>query len=231
MGVWWADRLRRVGVCGALLVGALQSCSGQARAPQVGVATELQRLAAAAPTIFVGQIVRIERTNSVVDVTFRVEQAVAGAVGPTCTMREWAGLWPPGQNRYLVGQRVLAFLHAASGAGMSTPVHGAEGLVPVVVQGLNAPKLLDIRRVAASAVRAPETPLPTEADGGVDLAEALALIRPAEQARRFEPVRLVLPRRGQLPVDMLRRQPTEASPVLRGRVQGTGVALAAPEAR
>ncbi len=182
-----------LGLCGA----------GQARAqgtvPQASISAELQTLAAAARTIFVGQIVSIQHRGSVVEVGFRVEQPVAGVVGATFTLREWAGMWAPGSQRYAVGQRVLAFMHGASGAGLSSPVHGAEGLVPVVVQGADAPKLLDVRRVAASVVRAPGTRLPDTTDGAVALDGVIGLIS-SQRASTFEPVRLPLPVRARPPV-------------------------------
>ena len=46
----------------------------------------------------------------------------------------------------------------------------------MVVQGARAPRLLDVRRVAASVVRAPGTKLLDETDGAVRLDDAVALI-------------------------------------------------------
>lgn len=185
-----------LGLCGA---GHMRA---QATVSQASVSAELQSLAAAAKTIFVGQIVSIEHHGSVVEVGFRVEQPVAGVVGATYTLREWAGMWAPGTQRYVVGQRVLAFVHGASGAGFSSPVHGAEGLVPVVVLGADAPKLLDVRRVAASVVRAPGTRLPDTADGAVALDGVLGLISAGQHASTVRPVRSPLPVRGRPPVDL-----------------------------
>ena len=193
---------RSLGLCAALLLASVGIAS-HAQSPSIeeGVAAELQLLASRAGTIFVGQITLIERKGSIVEVTFRVEQSVAGAPGSTCVLREWAGLWPPGHFRYTVGQRVLAFLHAPSAAGLSSPVHGAEGLVPVIVQGADAPQLLNIRRVAAAVVRNPNTPLPTDEEAGMLLAEAVGLIAPEATGHRVSRVRLPLPSRGKPPVD------------------------------
>ena len=225
MGVGITGKVGRVGLFGALLLAGSLRGSAQVSAAQVGVSAEFQDLAAHAQAVFVGQIVSIQRKDSVEEVTFRVERPVVGAAGASYVMREWAGLWPAGHNRYSVGQRVLAFLHGASGSGMSSPVHGAEGLVPVVVQGADAPELVDVRRLAASVVRAPGTPLPTEADGAVQLTDVLALIGPAGRSTAFEPIRLVLPGRGRLPVALPGRhiEPTSANS---GQVQGTGIAAA-----
>ena len=191
-----------------------------AQAPPVAstVGSELQALGQNAAAIFVGQITSIDRAGGSVAISFRVEQPVRGMVGSTFVLREWAGLWPPGHNRYLAGQRVLAFLHAASQGGLSSPVHGAEGLVPVVVQGADTPQLLDIRRVAASILRTPGTPLPTEANGAIQLADALALIDPGGNAPGFDPARRRLPIRGQAPTTSLERL-AAGTPVQQGSPQ------------
>lgn len=191
---------QRVGLCAALVLsGGGATLKAQATGGGQGIAAELQSLAFHASTIFVGQITSIKRKGSVVEVTFRVEQPVAGAAAVSHVVREWAGLWPPEQSRYSVGQRALAFLHASSAAGFSSPVHGAEGLVPVVVQGADAPRLLDLRRVAAAVVRSPNTPLPTEAEGGMLLSDALAMMAPQIRETGSTPVLLPLPTRGGQP--------------------------------
>ena len=165
----WSRRLLT-----ALLVCCTQAAGAQSAIRNAALLAELQGLANHAALIFVGQIVSVQRQGSVVEVNFRVEQPVSGATARTYTMREWAGLWPAGHQRYAIGQRVLAFLHGASAAGFSSPVHGAEGLVPVVVQGANVPALLDVRRVAAAVVRAPGTPLLTTANGALPLQQVIA---------------------------------------------------------
>ncbi len=166
-----------------LLGMALICCGSPARAqtpiPDQAIVGELRTLASHAATIFVGRITSIQRRTGCVEVSFRVEQPVSGSTGSTYVLREWAGLWPPGHSRYAVGQRVLAFIQGPSVAGFNSPVHGPEGLVPVLVQGANAPALLDIRRVAASVLRSPGTPLPTEHDGAISLQGALGSLAQA----------------------------------------------------
>lgn len=193
-------RLGRFGVW-VLATGLVPSGShagAQATLPATGLPSEFASLASRAALIFVGQVNRIDRRGGAVEITFDVEQAIAGPVGAQYTLREWAGLWPQGQYRYTVGQRALLFLHGASAAGFGSPVDGAEGVVPVVVQGANAPELLDVRRLSAALLRAPGTPLSTEANGAVQLAEALPLIAAgrvtgANRLPRPEPVRLPMP--------------------------------------
>lgn len=150
--------------------------------PRTSLTGELQSLASRAAVVFSGQVVNVDHSGGVVAITFRVEQAVLGGVGPTFVLREWAGLWPPGQFRYHVGERALVFLHGTSAAGFASAVDGQEGIVPVEVQGANAPALLDVRRLASALQRAPGTPLSTEADGGVQLTDAIAIVQAAAEA-------------------------------------------------
>ena len=197
----WVCRIARI--AGALIFacpGAM--LAAQSSVPTTALMAELTSLSAQAATVFVGQIVSIQHRGSVVEMTFRVEQRVRGAAAQTVVLREWAGLWAPGVSRYTVGQRALAFLHGASGAGLNTPVHGAEGLVPVVVQGADQPELLDIRRVAASVVRAPGTALPTGDDAALELADVLNVI--AGNAQKLPATaRVALPVRGRSPLGLL----------------------------
>lgn len=168
-------------------------------APQTTLTGELQSLAGRAATIFVGQVVSVERRGGVVEVTFRVDQAVAGQPGATYVLREWAGLWPQGQYRYTVGLRALVFLHGLSAAGLGSPLDGAEGVVPVLVQGANEPALLDVRRLASALLRTVGTPLPSGADGAIELSDALAVIAGVQTGSPAqEPVRRPLPGHGPL---------------------------------
>lgn len=173
---------RRAGQCLRVALSLLLLWLPGARAtaensvPDVAIAQELHRLSSHAATAFVGQITSIQRKAGLVEVRFRVDQPVRGDVPSRFVLREWAGLWPPESSRYVVGQRVLAFLYGTGRTGLSSPVLGQEGLVPVAVQGADAPALLDIRRLAASVVRSPGTPLPTEANGAIPLDVALRLV-------------------------------------------------------
>jgi hypothetical protein len=100
------------------------------------------RLARAADTIFSGTVTRIEyqppiNGNAVarVNVTFRVENPVRGAVrGRIFTASEWIGLWQGGQ-RYRIGERVLVFFYPRSKVGLTSSVGGAIGRFAVDTQG------------------------------------------------------------------------------------------------
>ncbi len=222
---WFWAGVSAVRWVAAVVTAVLGMCAGAA-APSAGVAQpqtslvgELQSLASRASVVFAGQVVSIERRGDVVEVGFRVDQSVLGAAGAHYTLREWAGLWPPGQFRYTVGERALIFVHRTSAAGFASPVDGAEGVVPLIVQGADAPPLLDVRRLASALLRAPGTPLPTEQQGAISLADAVAVISsvgspsPSGTGRPQEPVRLPLPVRG-APVNApVRLAPPFVSPV------------------
>jgi hypothetical protein len=94
-----------------------------------------------ADVIFAGQVLAIRRPNGgVVEVEFRVDQAIRGcAAGTPYVLREWAGLWPGDNQRYRVGQRLLMLLHAPSAAGMSSPIGGLDGAIPIRQGGAAMP--------------------------------------------------------------------------------------------
>jgi hypothetical protein len=126
--------LRGVAIA-ALLAAGLARCQGAAAAgpePET-VVDVLHGLSDKADVIFAGQVLAIRRPNEgVVEVEFRVDQAVRGcAAGTTYILREWAGLWAAGSQRYRVGQRLLMMLHAPSVGGMSSPVGGLDGAIPI----------------------------------------------------------------------------------------------------
>jgi hypothetical protein len=86
-----------------------------------------------ADVIFAGQVLAIRRPNGgVVEVEFRVDQSIRGCMaGTPYILREWAGLWAGDNQRYPVGQRLLMLLHAPSAAGMSSPIGGLDGAIPI----------------------------------------------------------------------------------------------------
>jgi hypothetical protein len=96
----------------------------------------LHRMSDRADVIFMGQVLAVRpeidsENPGVVEVDFRVDQAIRGCTGTTYTLREWGGLWAGGNRRYRVGQRLLMLLHAPSAGGMSSPVDGLDGAIPI----------------------------------------------------------------------------------------------------
>lgn len=131
---WWICRVLAVVLAG---VAAAIWLSGVGALAQT-VETPLHEMADAAGVIFVGQVLQVRHVDGagiasgVVEVQFRVDRAVLGcAAGGTYVLREWAGLWTGGEERYRVGQRLLMLLHTPSAAGMSSPVGGLDGAIPI----------------------------------------------------------------------------------------------------
>jgi hypothetical protein len=117
----------------ALLMAPLAYGQAAAVTPPQTALDILHQLSEKADVIFAGQVLTISRpTGGVVEVEFRVDQAIRGcAVGTPYIVREWAGLWVGGNQRYRVGQHLLMLLHAPSAAGMSSPVGGLDGAIPI----------------------------------------------------------------------------------------------------
>jgi hypothetical protein len=171
---------------GAMPTGVVDSTVGDA----------LRSLAARAGVVFVGQVTRIERKGGVVEISFAVQQAVAGRVGAIYKLREWGGLWAGGQARYRVGQRAMFFLRAPHGganvgAGLSSPVDGMDGVVPLVPMGADAVPLLDVRRLATRVLRARGQPMVGEA---VVLQDAARIVSAGKMEPKLEPALVQLPR-------------------------------------
>lgn len=100
----------------------------------------LHQLSDKADVIFAGQVLAIRRPgNGMVEVEFRVDEAIRGCTsGTTYTLREWAGLWMADNQRYRVGQRLLMLLHAPGAGGLSSPVSGLDGAIPIRQGGAGA---------------------------------------------------------------------------------------------
>jgi len=105
------------------------------------IETALHQMADRAGVIFVGRVAKVQRrdggnaASGVVEVTFEVDQAIRGCTAGSYVLREWAGLWEGDDQRYRVGQRLLMLLHAQGASGMSSPVDGMDGAIPIVRGG------------------------------------------------------------------------------------------------
>ena len=133
----WASKCVWVGV---VWVAGVVGAVGQDAAvvPPATVEDALHEMSDAAGVIFAGQVTAVRRVagvggaSGVVEVDFRVDNAVRGCVSDgTYTLREWAGLWAGGNARYRVGQRLLMMLRAPGASGMSSPVGGMDGAIPI----------------------------------------------------------------------------------------------------
>jgi hypothetical protein len=193
-----------VWMVGAAGGGALAQQRGE-RAPATSVGGELRGLASRAGMVFVGQVQKIEPKGGVVEITFTVQQPVLGVVGGSYVIREWAGRWTGGTQRYWVGERAMFFLHGPSAAGLSSPVEGMTGAVPVVPMGAGGGALLDVRWLTARVRRTMGAPMAGASTGGIALADAVGV------TKRWQMDLVAEPKGVRLPEGIL-AQPQEKSP-------------------
>lgn len=118
-----------------------QAASAAAGASPHTVVDVLQQMSGRAGVIFVGQVVAVRPSGSsgAVEIDFRVDNAIRGCALGVYTLREWAGLWVVDNQRYHVGQRLLMLLHAPGAAGLSSPVDGLDGAIPIRQGGSATP--------------------------------------------------------------------------------------------
>jgi hypothetical protein len=117
--------------------GAAQAFAQAQPQPAQSTETALHTMAQSAGIIFTGEVVAVRRQNGndgstgVVEVDFAVDDAIRGLSGGIYTLREWAGLWAAGDQPFRVDQRYLMMLHAPGAAGLSSPVGGMDGAIPI----------------------------------------------------------------------------------------------------
>lgn len=129
----------RAGLLGLWVAWTGLAAEGQGAGPASGQAVLLE-MASRAGVIFAGHVTGVTRTEGAgfVDVRFRIDAAVRGCPKTgTYVLREWAGLWSGGAARYTVGERVLMLLTARGPAGMSAPVDGMNGAIPLRGTGVS----------------------------------------------------------------------------------------------
>jgi hypothetical protein len=195
--------------------------AGQAGAvPAASVAGVLRSMASRAGVVFVGHVQRIVPEGDVVEVDFQVEQPVLGVAAGPYVAREWAGRWTGGQQRYRLGQRAMFFLHAPGASGLSSPVDGMMGVVPVIPMGGKAGALVDVRWLATRVKRAVGEPLVGSNASAITLADATDVVS-KWQVQRPEPVLYPMPG-GTTP------RPVKVMQNQNGGVAGSGGAGALP---
>jgi hypothetical protein len=104
----------------------------------------LHQMSDRADVIFMGQVLTVHLpeggspASGIVEIQFRVDEAIRGCkTGQPYVLHEWGGLWA-GSGRYRVGQRLLMLLHAPSAGGLSSPVGGPDGAIPIRQSGIEA---------------------------------------------------------------------------------------------
>lgn len=142
------------------------------------VEAALHQMSGRAAVIFVGTVADVHRSqgggvgSGTVEIRFEVEQAIRGCSGGVYTLREWAGLWNANDARYHVGQRLLLMLHAPGATGLSSPIGGMDGAIPLRASGsgvrasdastATAEPVADLRWIGARVARTVSyrTPMP-----------------------------------------------------------------------
>lgn len=112
---------------------------GARAAAQTTINDVLRSMAARAGVIFSGHVEAITRNDPAgfVDIRFRIDQPVRGCPRTGAyVLREWVGLWTSMPARYEVGQRLLMLLAARGPSGISAPVDGLDGVLPIVALGV-----------------------------------------------------------------------------------------------
>jgi len=113
------------------------SGSAQERATDPPAENALREIFRLAGVIFAGQVVAIrthdgnDAATDVVEVEFAVEDAIRGVGSSSYTLRELAGFASAGGASFSVGQHYLMMLHTPSAAGLSSPVGGMDGAIPI----------------------------------------------------------------------------------------------------
>jgi hypothetical protein len=173
-------------ILGAMPSLALGQSSGDPAAamPPATVEDALQQMSAAAGVIFTGQVTAIRRipgeggASGTVEIDFLVNNAVRGCVaGQTYTLREWAGLWVDSSGRYRVGQRLLMMLRSPGPSGISSPVGGMDGAVPIrgvesqITPDNSSPAITTGATVNAASVTPASSPSTTTPSAPVDMVD------------------------------------------------------------
>src|SRR6202789_1198031 len=106
----------------------------------------LHQMSDRADVIFMGQVLTVHLpeggspASGIVEIQFRVDEAIRGCkTGQPYVLHEWGGLWAGSNGRYRVGQRLLMLLHAPGAGGLSSPVGGLDGAIPIRQSTSGAP--------------------------------------------------------------------------------------------
>jgi hypothetical protein len=166
-----------------IFLAAAPSMPAQETAPTPHTIEDaLHQMSDLAAVIFLGQVIAVRHLSAaqgasgLVEIDFHINQAIRGcSPASTYTLREWAGLWESDDQRYQPGQNLLMMLHAPNAAGISSPVGGMNGAMPVRAGGSSSlvsataspvPLIVDLRWVGTRLLRTiPQASSPSLATG------------------------------------------------------------------
>ena len=172
------------------------SSSDQAAAETV-LGPQWKQLSRRAGMIFSGTVlsttapqVRTDRIIPAVELSFRVERAIAGvSPGQVLTIHEWAGALS-NLRPMRRGDRILLFLYPESRLGLTSPVGGSQGQIRLDASGQNvvdSNPLSPIRPAASFSLENKPTPNLPSANGPVGARNVtLAQLERAIRAARGE---------------------------------------------
>ena len=125
-----------VGLCLTPAFASAPPATPSAASPfPAGVDAVLLGMAKQAGVIFAGHVLAVDRNDAsgFVDIHFRIDEPVRGCPRTgVYVLREWAGRWIGHPEPYRVGQRWLMLLTPRGPSGMSAPVFGGDGAVPII---------------------------------------------------------------------------------------------------
>jgi hypothetical protein len=135
----------RLNAAAVLLMASLAWGQASSVAGAQTVTDLLHQMSDRADVIFLGQVLTVHLpeggspASGIVEIEFRVDEAIRGCkTGQPYVLHEWGGLWAGSNGRYRVGQRLLMLLHAPGAGGLSSPVGGLDGAIPIRQSGIVA---------------------------------------------------------------------------------------------
>lgn len=129
--------LRAAALASLVLANVAAHAQG-ASAPPATTDDALHAMSDAAGIIFTGTVTAIRHPRrpdgtpgGIVQIDFAVADAIRGISSSAYTLREWVGLWAANDQPLRIGQQYLMLLHAPNAGGITSPVAGSDGAIPI----------------------------------------------------------------------------------------------------
>jgi hypothetical protein len=134
----------------------------QLPAPAATTEDALRQMFDQAAIIFTGQVTAVRHPatahglTGTLEVDFSIDDAIRGAAAHTTyTLREWARLAPNSDTSFFIGRRYLILLHTPGPSGLTSPVGGPDGIIPILpandAASSTTPDAIGLAAQAASA--------------------------------------------------------------------------------
>jgi hypothetical protein len=148
--------MRRVRIACVLALALAARAQSPGQSGPLTTEDALHAMSQQAAVIFAGQVVSVRQrggATGVIEIEFAVDDAIRGVRGGAYILREWAGLSPAGESPFRAGQHYLMLLHAPGASGLSSPIGGADGAIPIRGGNPSAGAVVDLRWVATLVVQ------------------------------------------------------------------------------